>query len=844
VVLVRKFVISGIFVILSWASSANAHTWYVEAGSSTGNPGTETQPFHSIQKATDAAQSGDTVLVQAGTYYEQVDLSRSGITFRAYSSNAADRPVVEGGNSRSYGFVAAGELDIDDITIQGFEIRNQTATGIYAPRTSKERWTISGNLIHHAVEKGVYMGGYDHLIDGNTIHDIGNNAEAMGIMLAYAYDSTIQNNRIYMVRKEGIRDRKGGGNIIRNNIIHTVTTGVQFHEDSGSLFYNNYVYRTTLGIYPKGQHCGLGWTRVYHNTVYADFSRSIYLGGGYNTACVDIRNNIFSKAAETHVKEEDSSLNTNIIIDGNLYHRQGSWPEYFYLSSGRYLRTLSEIQSQTNYEDNGITADPELTDPDSGDLDYSESSPAAGGSLNLDSPLGRQLGARGLENNTPDFVQIPLTAIAASDNFSRAQYSTDNMFHTHWYSDEGRTTNQWITYDLGSRSSFSYIIYQPWGDDAEHNVRRYRFEVSDDNDYYREIRSGQNDDEGGWSIYEFSPPVTARYLKFHMIDKFPDDGKTWTLNQIRFAFLLVGNLVPKHTVPRLTLTFAAEPLVVEAGGTSRLTWSTENAENCAASGGWSGPKPAAGSQTESLTETTTYTLTCTGQGDTVSESVTVSVRAAAPLVTARRGSKTVDGNSSDWNQISAAPISVGNPDMPVQSPTLSDLNGVFKAAWDDTYLYILTEVSDDQYDITGGSAIYHNDGIEIMIDGLYDRSTTFGSDDHQVFVQADGVTQSNNHTPGDGAVVAAGQRTASGYVVETAIRWSFIAGKSPALGEVYGFTIDINDRDNETRESQVFWKLAVDHWKNTSEYGDLRLEEDESPRKPRSPGNLLAEISD
>lgn len=50
------------------------------------------QPGQSIQKAVDAARSGDTVLVAAGTYKQSVRITRSGITLRG---DAAGRTVLE-----------------------------------------------------------------------------------------------------------------------------------------------------------------------------------------------------------------------------------------------------------------------------------------------------------------------------------------------------------------------------------------------------------------------------------------------------------------------------------------------------------------------------------------------------------------------------------------------------------------------------------------------------------------------------------------------------------------------------------------------------------------------------
>jgi hypothetical protein len=53
-------------------------------------------------------------------------------------------------------------------------------------------------------------------------------------------------------------------------------------------------------------------------------------------------------------------------------------------------------------------------------------------------------------------------------------------------------------------------------------------------------------DSGSIFIYELASPVTTRYLRFTMKNKFPDDGFTWTRSQIKFADLWVGNLTVKQ----------------------------------------------------------------------------------------------------------------------------------------------------------------------------------------------------------------------------------------------------------------------------------------------------------
>jgi hypothetical protein len=64
-----------------------------------------------------------------------------------------------------------------------------------------------------------------------------------------------------------------------------------------------------------------------------------------------------------------------------------------------------------------------------------------------------------------------------------------------------------------------------------------------------------------------------------------------------------------------------------------LNWSSSDASYCAASGGWSGAKPASGSYTSTaLTASKSYSISCTGVGGIVSRSLPVSVNEAPAAV--------------------------------------------------------------------------------------------------------------------------------------------------------------------------------------------------------------------
>lgn len=82
-----------------------------------------------------------------------------------------------------------------------------------------------------------------------------------------------------------------------------------------------------------------------------------------------------------------------------------------------------------------------------------------------------------------------------------------------------------------------------------------------------------------------------------------------------------------NSPPPPSLVFTADPDLVAAGQPSTLAWSSSGATSCIASDGWSGNKPTSGNQVVTPTATTTYSLSCSGAGGTVSSNVTVVLQA-------------------------------------------------------------------------------------------------------------------------------------------------------------------------------------------------------------------------
>ena len=164
---ILKPLLAGLFVLVL-ATSANAATLNVPAD------------FITIQAAVNAAAAGDTILVQSGTYYENVNVNKA-LTLRGVDSGSG-LPVVDAGRSGD-----AIILRANNCTLQDFVAMN--SSGQSGIRVLSSYNTISGNT---AV--GNYYGiAIRSSSIGNTISDNIATGNSNGI---YLYFSSIGNSSL------------------------------------------------------------------------------------------------------------------------------------------------------------------------------------------------------------------------------------------------------------------------------------------------------------------------------------------------------------------------------------------------------------------------------------------------------------------------------------------------------------------------------------------------------------------------------------------------------------------------------------------------------------------------
>ncbi|MDD3486967.1 MAG: chitobiase/beta-hexosaminidase C-terminal domain-containing protein [Candidatus Moranbacteria bacterium] len=352
------------------ARPASAATYYVSTTGDDGNPGTQAEPFATIQHGADTATAGDTVIVEDGTYADSstqtdgdyaVYITTSGssgspITIQAENNLGA---VIDDSGFSEFGIGFA--TGVHHIVIQGFEIKNYTYSGIKG-----DGYVSSGDEIH------------DITISRNQIDNIARDdlnpdtTSRTGITApAHSYNFTIDSNTLNDI---GRTDAAG------SHIDHAIYLFGYGHTITNNVFYNDYS-GWMVDISDDGDTSGSQNIQVSNNT----FS---------GVACGD------GESGQIIIENHSNDQVTNVIISNNISY--GSIDSLVYWYSNSYTATSAYIRNNTstesaidiNYPSGAITRSEnqlDITDTlfvDSGNNDYhlADASPAISHSYAADAP--------------------------------------------------------------------------------------------------------------------------------------------------------------------------------------------------------------------------------------------------------------------------------------------------------------------------------------------------------------------------------------------------------------------------------------------------------------------------
>ena len=546
---------------LGAAPARAATTYYVAPNGSDGNPGSQGAPFATIGKAAGIARSGDVVMVASGTYNEEVALNANsgGVTLKGYGDT---QPVIDGGGVRQWG-IKSPNTSAPRVAVSNFEIKGQTDGGIWL---AGDGVSVTGNTIHDigkpgvVYSNGVQIGyGKDATVSGNRIYSIGPGGESFGVRLLNSRTSTVSDNDIQLVRKEGVRDWMGLDNVIADNRISLCWTGIAYNTSTGTVASNNYLHDNTVGFNPKHVsssdvliywHVTPHWSRFWHNTVYRSSQSAVWIAtNAPNADYIDVRDNVFSGAGSAFVEDAPSARGTHIQVDGNVYSNLGGDPPWLYHTGFDYSTggqtTIAGMRSSLGWEKNGSEETPGVGDP--GAPTPPASAFTHGGGVNVGDARGTQVGADALRAEPNVWIPRPMTPVQATSvaapSIAQLASASDDRQHTYWVTPT--PANQSVTFDLGSSQVFSDAVLDLHAHLDKRNPHGYKFDVSDDGQQFTAALSGQNpDDEGSSYKYAFGTPLQARYLRFTMVDPFCDSfnppsgcASSMILSDLRLGYL-------------------------------------------------------------------------------------------------------------------------------------------------------------------------------------------------------------------------------------------------------------------------------------------------------------------
>ncbi len=545
-----------LFCANALASGATSSVYYVDGGTngvlcsdaySAAQAQSAATPWCTVSNAVRNVPSGATIQVAPATYHEAVTLTSKddGVTLEG---SGGSPPVIDGDNTRSFGISLTG--GVHDVTINGFELQNfyddpgsGRSVGLLGLDTYDD--TIENNVVHavHGAgpyEYGIILGTNDspglvHDVDvkHNTVYDVGPGGSAMGIWLLASKNMTVEDNEVYLVRMEGIRDWLGLGNSLTGNRVFLNWSGVTFEGAVGDLADNNVSYSNVNGFVLKHVsaasslsmwHLPSGeWTRVWHNTTYGNTHADIALGQNPpNEDYIDVEDNVFADPGDVHIHDFPSVRGPHIIVDHDAYS-SGHAPVYYAGWTADHAprySTLSELQAALGWEKHGQTmAAPFLA---SSAADGSADTSAATSGTALPDAFGAQTGAANVPPATAGWTRYSASVVRSTPEpwWLPPSGASDGVDDTYWMSTD-YNTNASVTFDLSAPKPVDLFVLDLFDATDPRSPKGYSIQVSTDNVHYTTVLSGTNPDDDGSSYkYVLSSPVIARYVRYNMASSF------------------------------------------------------------------------------------------------------------------------------------------------------------------------------------------------------------------------------------------------------------------------------------------------------------------------------------
>jgi parallel beta-helix repeat protein len=370
-----------IFVPLSGGLESTLYVDQANPTCSNSGPGSATQPFCTIGKAASTAVAGQTVIVKAGNYPENVTVANSGTSAApiVFTTAAGESVTVSG---QTHGFTISSK---SWITVQGFNVTQTTGDGFYV--TSSSHMTLSANHVSYAGQpasgltaKGIRLSGVtDSLVLGNTID---HNTD-FGIYLVSGTTGVTVSGNVLSYNAQGFQRAAAGIDVYgcNNNVLefnvshHNEDSGIEFRGgSSNNLVVNNVTYL-------NGDHgidlLSSPGQRIVSNSVYKNVTAGINVEGTSSGATlannISVDNGINSPRTHGNIRVDSTSMSgTTLDYDEVFLHS----PDVMIVWGSTWYSSLAAFVAATGQESHAIQADPLWEAADAGDLRLIAGSPA------------------------------------------------------------------------------------------------------------------------------------------------------------------------------------------------------------------------------------------------------------------------------------------------------------------------------------------------------------------------------------------------------------------------------------------------------------------------------------
>ena len=440
--------------LLCISTLAQAATYYVAKSGNDSNPGTETKPWLTIQKAADTMVAGDIVYVKEGNYSQKLIIRTFGTSFDnmvSYLAYPGDTPIIDG---QIYFSEGASYNKFNGFKIIG----NQSFANI-----NMEASNADHNIISNCVIEGDGNGG-----GGIGYSGIGNIFEG--------------NN----ISKGGHGFHPGGGDvdgtIIKNNIIHDmIGHGVAAVGGKNEKVIGNIVYNCRKGTNVGGTGIFFGtqspenvW--VEGNIVYGNEIGEITVEGPNATVINNTAVTMNPGVSKTYIL-----LGSNLTVKNNIGYRTGDGKQVVLLPKdaitdyncwfnpeepkciSRYYDSMTLPQYQAYGQGaHSISQDPLFVNMANHDFHLQPDSPCIGAGEN-----GVEMGAYGAGESLPVYDD-PAEPDSASENPPETESQSDDGDGVHNRPNPFRAGKEetLIEYDLEEPSNVIITIYDLLGQEV------------------------------------------------------------------------------------------------------------------------------------------------------------------------------------------------------------------------------------------------------------------------------------------------------------------------------------------------------------------------------------------